>query len=256
MDQKRLHHINFKGAIFTNFSQDHLDYHKNMKSYLNAKLILFKEILEKNSKIITDKEIKEYSLIKKISKKKKLKLLDISKEIKNIKNIQSVYTSDFKIKNLAMAIQATKLCGFKNKAIFKSIKKLKDVDGRLEQVKNFPNKIKVFIDYAHTPDALLKTLKSLDFNYKRNVSVVFGCGGDRDQKKRPLMAMIANKYCKKIYITDDNPRNENPKKIRDELSKYIQKEKVYNIGNRALAIKKAIQNADHQEIILIAGKRA
>ena len=104
------------------------------------------------------------------------------------------------------------------------------------------------------PDALLKTLKSLDFNYKRNVSVVFGCGGDRDQKKRPLMAIIANKYCKKIYITDDNPRNENPKKIRDELSKYIQKEKVYNIGNRALAIKKAIQNADHQEIILIAGK--
>ncbi len=254
LDQKRLHHINFKGAIFTNFSQDHLDYHKNMKSYLNAKLILFKEILEKNSKIITDKEIKEYSLIKKISKKKNLKLLDISKEIKNIKNIQSVYTSDFKIKNLAMAIQATKLCGFKNKAILKSIKKLKDVDGRLEQVKNFPNKIKVFIDYAHTPDALLKTLKSVDFNYKRNVSVVFGCGGDRDQKKRPLMAMIANKYCKKIYITDDNPRNENPKKIRDELSKYIQKEKVYNIGNRALAIKKAIQNADHQEIILIAGK--
>ena len=71
--------------------------------------------------------------------------------------------SNFKIKNLAMAIKATKLCGFKNKAIFKSIRKIKDVNGRLEQVKKYSNKIKVFVDYAHTPDALSKTLKSLDF---------------------------------------------------------------------------------------------
>ena len=254
LDQKRLHHINFKGAIFTNFSQDHLDYHKNMKTYLNAKLILFKEILEKKRTIITDKEIKEFSLIKKISKKKGFKLLDISNEISNIKYQLPNYTSDFKIRNLAMAIKATKLCGLKDKIIYKAIKMIKDVNGRLELVKNFPNDIKVFVDYAHTPDALLKTLKSLDFNNKKNISLVFGCGGDRDKKKRPLMARIANKYCKKIYITDDNPRNENPKKIRYELSKYIKKDKTFNIGNRALAIKKAIKNADQQEIILIAGK--
>ena len=254
LDQKRLHHINFKGAIFTNFSQDHLDYHKNMKSYLNAKLILFRQVLKKNSTIITDKEIKQFSVIEKISKKRNLKLLDISKDIKDIKNIHSEYTSNFKLKNIAMAIKSLKLCGLNEKKIYKAIKKLKDVSGRLELVKRYPNDIKVFIDYAHTPDALLKTLESLNFHYKKNISLVFGCGGDRDQRKRPLMAKIANKYCKKIYITDDNPRNENPRKIRQELSKYINKNKSFNVGNRALAIKKAIQNADYQEIVLIAGK--
>ena len=85
LDQKRLHHINFKGAIFTNFSQDHLDYHKNMKSYFEAKLILFKKILNKNSSVITDKEIEQFSIIKKISKNKKLKLVDISKSLKKLR---------------------------------------------------------------------------------------------------------------------------------------------------------------------------
>ena len=86
LDQKRLHHIKFKGAVFTNFSQDHLDYHKNMKSYLNAKLILFKEILKGKSTIISDKKIAQFNLLKKIANKKNLKILDISKEIKKIKN--------------------------------------------------------------------------------------------------------------------------------------------------------------------------
>ena len=253
LDQKRLHHINFKGAIFTNFSQDHLDYHKNMKSYLNAKLILLRQILKKNSTVITDKEIKQFSIIEKISKKRNLKLLDISEDIKNLKKDQPEYTSVFKIKNIAMAIKGLKLCGLKEKLIYRAIKKVKDVNGRLELVKKFSNDVKVFIDFAHTPDALLKTLQSLEF-LKKNITLVFGCGGDRDQKKRPLMAKIANKYCKKIYITDDNPRNESPIKIRRELLKYINKDKAFNIGNRALAIKKAIQNSDHQEIILIAGK--
>tara|TARA_B100001093_G_scaffold518373_1_gene602946 strand:- start:3017 stop:5779 length:2763 start_codon:yes stop_codon:yes gene_type:complete len=254
LDQKRLHHINFKGAIFTNFSQDHLDYHKNMKSYLNAKLILFRQILKKNSTIISDKAIEPFSVLKKISKNKNLKLLDISQEFKNIKKYHPEYISDFKIKNIAMAINGIKLCGLKEKLIYKAIKKIKDVNGRLELVKNYSNGVKVYIDYAHTPDALSKTLKSLKFLYKKNISLVFGCGGDRDKRKRPLMAKIANKYCKKIYITDDNPRNENPKKIRQVLSKYIDKNKTFNISNRALAIKKAIQNADQQDVILIAGK--
>ena len=254
LDQKRLHHINFKAAIFTNFSQDHLDYHKSMKSYLNAKLILFKEILKKKNTIISDKEIQPFSLLKKISKKKNLNLIDIKKEFKKVRNTSLESISDFKIKNLAMAIKAVKLCGLKKELIYKTIKKLKDVSGRLELTKRYSNNILVFIDYAHTPDALFKTLKSLKNNYGDNISIVFGCGGDRDQKKRPLMAKIANDICKKIYITDDNPRTENPKKIRNELSKYILKNKTFNIGNRASAIKKAIQNANPQEVILIAGK--
>ncbi len=254
LDQKRLHHINFKGAIFTNFSQDHLDYHKNMKSYLNAKLILFRKILKKKSTIISDQEIKQFSIIKKIAKKKKIKLIDITKESEKIKSNNLNFTSDFKIKNLAMAIKATKLCNLKEKKIYDAINKIKEVNGRLELVRKYSNHVRVFVDYAHTPDALLKTLKSLKLNYGNNISIVFGCGGNRDQKKRPLMAKIANNYCKKIYLTDDNPRNENPKKIRNELLRHITRNKVFNIGNRALAIKKAIYNSKPLETILVAGK--
>ncbi len=254
LDQKRLHHINFKGAIFTNFSQDHLDYHKTMKSYLNAKLILFREILGKKSTIISDKDIMPFSFLEKISKKKNLKLLDINKECKKIEHTFFKPVSNFKIKNLAMAIKALKLCGLGDKLIYKAIKKVQDVNGRLELVKSYRNGVKVFVDYAHTPDALLKSLISLKIDYKNNISLVFGCGGERDQTKRPIMAKIADDYCKNIYITDDNPRSENPKKIRDELFKYIKKNKVLNIGDRKLAIKKAIQQANPGEIILVAGK--
>ena len=185
LDQDRLHHINFKAAIFTNFTQDHLDYHKTMKSYLNAKLILFKKILKKHSIVVSDKDINEFPVLKKISKIRKLKVIEISKIIEKIKNISLNEISKFKIKNLAMAIAAAKYCGLKNEKIYKSLKKIKDVDGRLELVRIFPNNIKVFIDYAHTPDALSKVLQSLEYTYRKNISLVFGCGGDRDKKKDP-----------------------------------------------------------------------
>jgi MurE/MurF fusion protein len=254
LDQDRLHHINFKAAIFTNFSQDHLDYHKNMKSYLNAKLILFKKILKKNSIIISDKTIKEFSTLKKISENRKLKLIEIEKISKKIKSFSLNKANEFKIKNLSMAIAAAKLSSLTEKKIFKSLKKIKEVDGRLELVKRFPNNIKVFIDYAHTPDALSKVLQSLKSNYRNNISLVFGCGGDRDKKKRSLMAKAADGYCRKIYVTDDNPRNEDPKKIRNEIIKNIKFNKYFNIGNRAEAIKKAIMNSEQNEVVLIAGK--
>ncbi len=254
LDQNRLHHINFKAAIFTNFSQDHLDYHGTMKSYFNSKLILFKKILKKNSVIIVDKNINEFLTLKKIAKNKKLKVIGIESQIKKINNISTITKIEFKNKNLAMSIEAAKLCGLNSRKIFKSLNKIKDINGRLELVRTFPNNIKVFIDYAHTPDALSKVLQSLTANYGNNISLVFGCGGDRDKKKRPLMAMAANNYSKKIYVTDDNPRNENPKKIRDEIIKKINPNKCFNIGNRTEAIKKAIKNSKQNEIILIAGK--
>ena len=254
LDQDRLHHINFKAAIFTNFSQDHLDYHKSMKSYLNAKLILFRKILRKNSSIVSDKDIKEFSVLKKIAKIQGLKLLEINKIIKKIKITSFNQISEFKNKNLAMAIAATKFCNLKDKKIFKSLKKIKDVDGRLELVKIFPNNIKVFIDYAHTPDALSKVLQSLKATYKKDISLVFGCGGNRDKKKRSLMARVANNYSRKIYVTDDNPRNEDPKKIRNEIIKNINSNNCYNIGNRKEAIEKAILNSQQNGIVLIAGK--
>ena len=251
LNQCRLHHINFKTAIFTNFSQDHLDYHGTMKSYLNAKLLLFKKILKKNSTIISDKNINEFLVLKKIAKNRELKVLEISKIIKIFLLSKE---STFKIKNLAMAIAAAKSCNLKNKKIFQSLKSIKDIDGRLELVRRFKNNVKVFIDYAHTPDALSKVLESLKYSYGKNVSLVFGCGGERDVTKRSLMAKVANNYAKKVYVTDDNPRNEDPKKIRNEIIKNINSNKCFNIGKREEAIKKAIINSDQDEVVLIAGK--
>ena len=131
--------------------------------------------------------------------------------------------------------------------------KLSAVDGRLEYVKTFYN-IKIFVDFAHTPDALQNVLSALKSSYGENITLVFGCGGDRDFKKRPKMAKIANKHCKKIYVTDDNPRNERPEKIRGEIVKHIKKSNCFNIGNRTKAIKSAILNAEPNEVIIIAGK--
>ena len=225
-----------------------------MKAYLNAKLILFKKILQNNSNIILDKTINEFFILKKIAKSRRLKIVEISKIIKKIKNISLNADSEFKVKNLAMAIAASKLCGLKDKKIYKLHKKIKDVSGRLDLVRQFPNNIKVFIDYAHTPDALSKVLEHLESSFGKKISLVFGCGGDRDKKKRSLMSKIANKYSKKIYVTDDNPRNEDPKKIRDELLKNIDSEKCFNIGDRAKAIKTAIRNSEPNEVVLVAGK--
>ena len=254
LSQYRLHNINFKAGIFTNFSRDHLDYHKSMTAYLSAKLILFKKILKINSSVILDKEITQFSRLKKISNNKKIKIIEISKTQDKIKNFPTVLTSEFKKKNLAMAIEAAKLCDVKEKKIFESLKRIKEVNGRLELVKIFPNNVKVFVDYAHTPDALQKVLKSLDKDWGSNISLVFGCGGDRDKKKRIFMAKIAKKYSKKIYVTDDNPRNESPSKIRNEIVKGIKPSKCFNISNRKNAIKKAILNSKQNDVILIAGK--
>ena len=254
LHQGRLNGINLKGGIFTNFSQDHLDYHINMKNYFKAKMILFTQILKKNKYIITDEEIKEFKAIKTISKKRKLKVRLVKKDYilirKKVKNL----VGSFQFKNLSMAIVAAKLCGLKERKIKKTIKKVTSVNGRLEFVRTLPNRSKVFIDYAHTPDALLNVLQSLKDYYNKNINLVFGCGGERDFKKRILMGDVAQKFCNKIFVTDDNPRNENPKKIRKSIIKGIKSRNFFEIGNRAKAIKTAIKNSEPQEIILVAGK--
>ncbi len=253
LHQSRMNHIKFKAGIFTNFSQDHLDYHGTMSSYLNAKKLLFTKVLSRRKVIISDKSIKEYSFLKKISKRRKLRLIDISLiEKKLIGKIPRL--NNYQIKNLSMAIAAAKLCNVKEKNIYNCLKKIKDVNGRLELIKTFPNNVRVYVDFAHTPDALLKSLKALKSDRKDNITVVFGCGGDRDFKKRPLMAKIASSHCKKIFITDDNPRSEKPSKIRKQIIRNIKNPNCYDIGNRTEAIKNAILRADPNEIILVAGK--
>ena len=160
----------------------------------------------------------------------------------------------FSINNLSMAVLAAQLSKLNKDKIKKQIKNIKHVDGRLELIRKFPNNIKVYIDYAHTPDALCEALKSLS-NFKKNkISLVFGCGGERDFKKRPLMAKIAKSMCEKIFVTDDNPRNESPIKIRKQIIRHLKNCNYYNIGSRSKAIKEAIIKAEPNEIILVAGK--
>ena len=255
LEQNRLDNINFKAGVFTNFSQDHLDYHKTMKNYLNSKLILFSKLLPKRSYIISDKFNKEFSILKKISNKRKLILLDIAKTIKQLKNIPKTIPGFFQKKNISMAIMAANLCSVKRIDVKRILKNIKYVVGRLELVKIFPNNIKVFVDYAHTPEALFEAIKTIKDTYNNNnISLVFGCGGERDFKKRSLMAKIARTNCKKIYVTDDNPRKENPKKIRKEIIENLKGTIFFNIANRSKAIKEALSNAEVNEIILIAGK--
>ena len=137
----------------------------------------------------------------------------------------------------------------KNIAENKIIEKLKPVDGRLECITELNNNSKIILDFAHTPDALEQTLKAIKEHFRKNISIIFGCGGERDKNKRPIMGDIAKKYCKKIYITDDNPRTENPSKIRKSIIRQRNK-CIEEIPNRKKAIIKGIKDLKSNEIFL------
>ncbi len=276
LKQRRLDFLNINSGIFTNLSHDHLDYHKNMNNYLSAKLILFKKILKKNSTIITDSEIKQYPIFRRIEKERKLNLLSIGnlgntfkilnhKIFNNYQLIRIEYNrkiynlkinlyGSIQIKNLLMAVLASKMCGLNIKNIFRTINKIRSVDGRLEFVRKLPNQSRIFLDYAHTPEALKKAVISLQEHFNKKITLVFGCGGERDKPKRKLMGKIANKFGHKIYITDDNPRNENRNTIRKEILSVITNSNVREIPDRKKAIIHSLKNSDPYEIILIAGK--
>ena len=254
LSQGRINGINIKAGIFTNFTQDHMDYHKSMKNYLNSKLILFNKILKRNRYVITDKTIPAIQKISKITQKRKLKkiFIDYTKKEYDFSNFKLI--GNFQKKNLIMAAKACEIIGLNKKKISKCFKKLKNVKGRVELVKEYPDQTKVFIDFAHTPEAIKTVINSLKNHFKRDVTIVFGCGGERDKNKRKKIGKIVNKLCNKIFVTDDNPRNERPETIRQAIIKHIKKEKVTEIGNRTLAIHSAIKNSGPKEIILLAGK--
>ena len=277
LKQNRLDGLKFNTGIFTNLSHDHLDYHKTFSDYLKSKLYLFKKLLKKNANIITDIEIPQYRKIKEIALKNKINIETISnnnsnleiifheyhneKQIVKIKYNKKIYKFEtrligkIQIKNILMAIIAASKSNLDFEKIINTIDNLKPVRGRLEQVGNIKNNSKVILDYAHTPDALKNSLTSLKEQFKnRKISIVFGCGGDRDKTKRPMMGKIANQYCDSVYLTDDNPRYENPKIIRSSIRKNINKSKIYEIPNRANAIKKAISDLKTGDILIVAGK--
>ncbi len=276
LEQNRLDGLLFNSGIFTNFSQDHLDYHNNLGDYLKAKLYLFKNLIKKKGHIITDERLTEFGKIKKISINHNLTLQKINdknlfevishlyqgeKQVIKIKRKNSIKTikvnliGKIQLKNIWMAIIAAKNSNLSLDSIFNVISKIKPVKGRFEKIGKIKNNSKVILDYAHTPEALKTCILNLkeQFNDKR-ISLLFGCGGNRDQNKRSKMGKIASDYCDRIYLTDDNPRYENPKKIRRDIKAGIKNKNVIEISSRSRAISYAIENLNSGEILLIAGK--
>jgi len=277
LKQNRLDGLIFNTGIFTNFSQDHLDYHKNLKDYLKSKLYLFKNLIRKNGNLITDSKISEFHQIKKIAKEKFLKLNIIKGKnekfkilkhyfhdetqiikikYKNIvKNIKLNLIGKIQINNILMALMAAEKSGLNLEKILKVLPNLKSIEGRFEKIGIIKNKSKVILDYAHTPDALKTCLLNLreQFPDKKIISL-FGCGGNRDQNKRHKMGKIADNFSDEIYLTNDNPRFENPNKIRKDIRIGIKKTKVIEISDRAEAICQAIKNLKTGELLLVAGK--
>ena len=277
LKQSRLDNINFNSAVFTNLSRDHLDYHNNYNNYLNAKLILFRKLLKNRGNIIYDSNIKQSKILNSIAKKRKLrkicingnlpfiKILNIHK-INNKKKVTFLFKKDkftfktkligdLQIRNLMYAIVIAYLSKISISNIVSILHKIKPVAGRLQKIGKLKNKSHIILDYAHTPDALKLLFEDIKREYPlSNISIVFGCGGNRDIKKRKLMGSIADKYCEKIYITDDNPRFENPKFIRNQIAKGIKTKSFKDVPSRSKAINIAVKELNAGDVLIVSGK--
>ena len=277
LKQNRLDGLKFDSGIFTNLSQDHLDYHKNLKDYLKAKLYLFETLIKKNGNVITDQMIPEFKKIKKITLDKQLKLNTLNDKKNNFEVISHSFRGEsqfikikynnstrdielnligkIQLKNVLMSIIAARNSDIKLERILNIIPKLRPVEGRFERIGKIKNLSRVILDYAHTPDALKTCLLNLREQFpNKKIIVLFGCGGNRDQNKRSKMGKIASNYSDKIILTNDNPRFESPEKIRKDIKKGVKKNKIIEISNRALAITEAIKNLNAGDILLVAGK--
>lgn len=267
LEQQRLLGIKVDAACFTSFSQDHLDYHKNMDNYLLAKLKLFTDNLSQTGVAVLNSEIEQLDYIKSYLQERNIKFLTVGMngDLKIIDRTICTYngqkynfTTDivgsFQATNLLIAVMMVHLTGFPFEQVISKLPQIKAVKGRLERVANS----NIFIDYAHTPDALEKSLLELK-KIKSNkglLKVIFGCGGNRDSGKRALMGEIAAKIADEVIITDDNPRNEDPKSIRQQIIQGIIAitNSFIEIKNRKVAIIETINNLQEDDILLIAGK--
>ena len=277
LKQHRLDGLKFNSGIFTNLSQDHLDYHKNLKSYLKAKLYLFESLIKKKGSVITDQKIPEFKEIKKITQNKKLKLYTLNDKKNNLEVISHSFKGEsqllkikynnsirdirvnlvgkIQLKNILMAIIAANISKISLDKILDIIPKLKPIDGRFQKIGKIKNSSRVILDYAHTPDALKTCLLNLREQFpNKKIIVLFGCGGNRDQNKRSKMGKIASYFADNIILTNDNPRFENPEKIRRDIKRGIKKKKIIEISDRATAISEAVKNLNMGDLLLVAGK--
>ncbi len=259
--QKRVEGLDFELKILTNITQDHLDYHKTIGEYIAVKNSFFQD---DGKKLINKDETKAAFNFKNtftygIENPATYRLMAYSLNNATsgiIQHFQEVvpFTASlhgfFNLYNLMAAIAATHiLTGKKLEEITEVVDNFAGVSGRMEQVSEEPN---VIVDFAHTPDGIQQVLNALK---EKELLVVFGAGGDRDRTKRALMGKVAASLAKKLYITSDNPRNEDPQKIVDDILEGIEDRSIVNVElNRRKAIEMALNDQKEDEVVVILGK--
>ena len=260
--QDRLEGLSFVQGIFTNLTQDHLDYHQTMGNYKEAKGKLFTNGFSKKAIINRDDENHQYFLDTASDKDSLTFGIDDLEFYKNSENgficqlnnyvFELPLIGEFNISNALAAYTSVKCLGYSDDQIIPFLAKLSPPPGRMQQLENSH----IWIDYAHTPDALDNALASLRTHYPEfKIRVLFGCGGDRDKTKRQLMGKIASEDAESIILTNDNPRSESPEKIIEDILGGIKVENdVQVILDRKHAIETAVKTLGEDELLLIAGK--
>ncbi|MDR2581537.1 MAG: UDP-N-acetylmuramoyl-L-alanyl-D-glutamate--2,6-diaminopimelate ligase [Fibromonadaceae bacterium] len=257
--QGRVMGIPYKTAMFTNLSHEHLDFHGVMENYYQAKKILFtSELLGRGVGFINidnsygNRLHSELFFRERIGvSKKQFKISESEKGIK-LDGYDISLFGEFNLENAMLIIEWAREIGCQEKAIANALANM-SIPGRFEVVYNKNNR-KVIVDYAHTPDALQRTLQAARQICKGNLHLVFGCGGDRDKTKRPEMAKIAETLADQIYLTSDNPRTENPEQILADIEKGMTLGKHKKQIDRKKAIKAAATALQSGDILVVAGK--
>ena len=273
IDQKRITGLAFTGAIFTNLTHDHLDYHPSFKHYRDTKKLLF-DGLDKNGFALTNVDDKNGRVMLQNCKAKKqtysmhqyadFKVQVLEHQFNgmllkiNQNEIWTQLQGEFNAYNLLAVYATAQILGDESWSCLKSISQLKNVPGRF-QTHQTSNGVMLVIDYAHTPDALKNVLNTINKIRTQNESLftIIGCGGNRDQEKRPLMGKTAASLSSKVIFTSDNPRDEDPEQIIEQINagvKPIDFKKTMSVTQRREAIKVACQMSKPGDIILIAGK--
>lgn len=280
LDQARVAGLNIEVASFTNFTQDHLDYHKNMEDYFYSKMLLFEAVMKDKSAVVLNADIKEFAKIKRMCESKKHFIFEYGFKALDLKIIEITpkdygqdfiiqfngkrYSSsinifgEFQVCNILCAMGMVMAKNFFNEESFeillKNLKNIKSAEGRMDKVATLNNGAQIYIDFAHSPDALQNVLVLARKLNPKKLYVLFGCGGDRDSSKRPMMGKVAAELADFVIITDDNPRFENPEIIRKEIIANISTKNYIEISERKEAIFKAIGMLKDNDILIIAGK--
>lgn len=275
LSQGRILGIALDSAVFTNITPEHLDYHKNMQTYLYEKTRIFKNLKPHGAAILNADDPLVISVSAKIKAsklvsfgiKKKANVraenlrffserteFDIKAEGAGTVSIKTGLVGEFNVYNILAAVSVFLTSGMDLSAIKKGVEKFSAPPGRLDPVESNAS-FKVFVDYAHTPDALKSVLSALKQLKPRKLICVFGCGGDRDKSKRPVMGRLAAEISDLVIITNDNPRGERAKSILDDIEKGMVGKSNYSIiESRRRAIYEAVSSAGERDIVLIAGK--